>query len=102
MARVLSHLPRWVLRLIVISSIFDLFISGALAYGYMRIASTASDLHQEKVGAYEACLSANASKRESKMLWDYATSLLPPDDHFTISIERVLWHSFLQTPCVKP
>jgi hypothetical protein len=67
---------RWLTVLLGLGVILDLVISAVIGYGIIQINRTASQTHQVKVAAYEACLANNDSKTADSSRWAQVLKLI--------------------------
>lgn len=82
---------------VLIGVVFDLFVSAGVVLiatqanrAAMQAKSAASDARIAKVATYEACLSGNESRAESRALWLSITALLPNDPRSVVFKENIL------------
>ena len=66
----------WIVVLVTVGVILDLAISGVLGLYYHRTNELASQNHQLRVGAYEACLGGNKFRTADSLRWSQVLALV--------------------------
>jgi hypothetical protein len=67
---------RWLAILLGLGVILDLVISAVIGYGIVQVEHQASQTHQLKTAAYEACLANNESKVADASRWVQVLALI--------------------------
>jgi hypothetical protein len=98
----------WIIILVTVGVVLDLAISGVLGLYYHRTNVLASQNHQLKVGAYEACLGGNEFRTADAKRWNQVLALVdtqpnnPATHRFVVGVQNANRVADQPSTCQKP